>query len=158
MFLKNNSDENLSTINQKCLRFVFNLQFKKFSTTILLRNEKKNHHVIYQLQIIQSDAFTKPCNASLQTLKFVSKCPNDKASFETASNQKNCTAFNTHGQICQSFQYHCVLSDDLKHIVEVCAPSIYIIGKYLAIFSFLNFTYLKIHMQLKHSTTLDGIK
>lgn len=109
--------------------------------------KKKDHHVIYPLQIIQSDAFTKPCNASLQTLRFVSKCPNDRASFETASNQKNCTAFDTHGQICQSFQYHCVLSDDLKRIVEDCAPSIYIIGKYLAIFSFLNFIHLKPHMQ-----------
>lgn len=77
-------------------------------------------------EIIHTDAFTKPCNASLQTLNFVSKCPEDKV--ETASKQKNCTAFNTHGKNCQPLQYHCVLSDDLKHIVEVCAPSINIIG------------------------------
>lgn len=84
-------------------------------------------------EIIHTDAFTKPCNASLQTLNFVSKCPEDKV--ETASKQKNCTAFNTHGKNCQPLQYHCVLSDDLKHIVEVCAPSINIIDHACAMFN-----------------------
>lgn len=76
-----------------------------------------------------SKAFTKPCNVSLQTVQFVSKCPTNQSSYEIAARNKNCSSLLREVQGCDSIQYHCVLSEDLQNAVEVCAPSINIIDQ-----------------------------
>lgn len=55
-------------------------------------------------------------------------CPSDLSAYEEAVRKKNCSSLAPDIQTCQSFQYHCVLSDDLKYAIEVCAPSMIIIG------------------------------
>uniref|UniRef100_K1R548 Uncharacterized protein n=1 Tax=Magallana gigas TaxID=29159 RepID=K1R548_MAGGI len=75
------------------------------------------------------EAFTEPCNASLQTIKNVTKCPANRSSFETAARRKNCSSLAGEARNCKSFQYHCVLGIDLKSAIELCAPSINIIGR-----------------------------
>lgn len=82
-----------------------------------------------------SKAFTKPCNVSLQTIQFVSKCPTNQSSYEIAAMNKNCSSLLREVPGCDSIQYHCVLSEDLQNAVEVCAPSINIIDHVCAKFS-----------------------
>lgn len=86
---------------------------------------------------VQDTLFTS-CYASVQTVRIVSMCPADMSSYEEAVNKKNCLALAAYGQDCQNLQYHCVLSEDLKYAIEVCAPSSYIIGmlRILVIFIF----------------------
>lgn len=79
-----------------------------------------------QVQIV--NAFVESCNASLQTVENVTMCPSDKSAYEEAVQKKNCSSLAADANTCKSFQYHCVLSDDLKYIIEVCAPSILTIG------------------------------
>lgn len=81
------------------------------------------------LQLSFPEAFTEPCNASLQTIKNVTQCPANRSSFETAARRKNCSSLAGEARNCKSFQYHCVLGIDLKSAIELCAPSINIIGR-----------------------------
>lgn len=60
----------------------------------------------------------------------MSKCPTNLSSYETAAKNKNCSLFAEEAKGCKPLQYHCVLSEDLNYAIEVCAPSINIIGKY----------------------------
>lgn len=78
-----------------------------------------------------TDAFTKPCDASVETVKRIDMCPSSKMSYEIAIKKKNCLSLSRNAQICDSFEYHCVLSDDREHAIEVCAPSINIVGMYM---------------------------
>lgn len=82
--------------------------------------------LIFKIQIL--DAFILSCNASLQTVKRVTMCPSNISAYEEAVQKKNCSSLAPDAQTCQSFQYHCVLSDDLNYATEVCAPSVYIVG------------------------------
>ncbi|XP_078316895.1 uncharacterized protein LOC111100072 [Crassostrea virginica] len=84
-------------------------------------------------QVRFGDAFTIPCNASVQTLQRVSECPTNLTAYKMAATKKNCSALAP--AECKSFEYHCVLSEDLKYLVEVCAPSLYIIDRVCAKFS-----------------------
>lgn len=86
-----------------------------------------------QIQIL--DAFIVSCNASLQTVTRVTMCPSDLSAYEEAVRKKNCSSLAPDIQTCQSFQYHCVLSDDLQYAIEVCAPSMIIIGHVCTKFS-----------------------
>lgn len=84
--------------------------------------------LIFQIQIL--DAFILSCNESLQTVRRVTKCPSNISAYEEAVQKKNCSSLAPDAQTCQSFQYHCVLNDDLNYAIEVCAPSMYIVGKH----------------------------
>lgn len=81
------------------------------------------------LQISILRAYTLPCNASIHTIMRVTTCPLNISSFEVAAARKNCSSLAVNSHRCSSFEYHCVLSDDLKYAIEVCAPSIRIIGR-----------------------------
>nr|XP_022286623.1 uncharacterized protein LOC111099587 isoform X2 [Crassostrea virginica] len=90
-------------------------------------------HVLF-IQTRPVDSFTRPCNASLQTVQRVSECPINHSSYEKAVKRKNCSAQASTVK-CHSFQYHCVLSDKMDYLVEVCAPSLNVIGYVCARFS-----------------------
>lgn len=79
-----------------------------------------------QVQIVNT--FTETCNASLQTVRRVTMCPSNISAYEEAVQKKNCSSLAADAHTCKSFQYHCVLSDDLKYAIEVCAPSIITVG------------------------------
>ena len=80
----------------------------------------------FQMTVIHM--FTRPCNISLQTVQAVPGCPDSLTSYQVAVKRKNCTAFLPIAAGCESLFYHCVLSDDNTHLVEVCAPTLNIIG------------------------------
>lgn len=86
-------------------------------------------------KISQVEAFTRPCNVSQQTVTPVSKCPTNLSSYETAAQNKNCSFLAEEAHGCEPLQYHCVLSEDLKYAIEVCAPSINIIDHVCAKYS-----------------------
>lgn len=75
------------------------------------------------------DSFTERCDASLLTVKHVTECPTDLTSYERAAKQMNCQNLAIDFTKCKRFEYHCLLSENLKSLVEVCAPSIGIVGK-----------------------------
>lgn len=90
-------------------------------------------HLLKQISIL--DAFRISCNASLQTVSRVTTCPSSNSSYEAAAAKKNCLSIAADNQQCESFEYHCVLSNDMTHAVEVCAPYLKIIGRVCAMFS-----------------------
>lgn len=100
-------------------------------------------HLGYQISF--PEAFTEPCNASLQTIKNVTKCPANRSSFETAARRKNCSSLAGEARNCKSFQYHCVLGIDLKSAIELCAPSINIIDHVCTTFSFYYKSIIRVH-------------
>lgn len=100
-------------------------------------------HLGYQLSF--PEAFTEPCNASLQTIKNVTKCPANRSSFETAARRKNCSSLAGEARNCKSFQYHCVLGIDLKSAIELCAPSINIIDHVCTTFSSYYKSIIRVH-------------
>lgn len=83
----------------------------------------------------KTDAFTIPCEASLKTVKRVTRCPSDSITYDEAVKAKNCSAVAAEAHACSSFEYHCVLSEDYEYAVEVCAPSFLIIGRVCAMFN-----------------------
>eukprot|EP00105_Crassostrea_gigas_P040445 XP_019924593.1 PREDICTED: uncharacterized protein LOC105332542 isoform X1 [Crassostrea gigas] len=100
-------------------------------------------HLGYQISF--PEAFTEPCNASLQTIKNVTKCPANRSSFETAARRKNCSSLAGEARNCKSFQYHCVLGIDLKSAIELCAPSINIIDHVCTTFSSYYKSIIRVH-------------
>lgn len=68
--------------------------------------------------------------ASISTVRRVSMCPSNIPAYIEAAKKMNCSSLAPDAEICRSFEYHCVLSDDLKYAVEVCAPSLFIVGRY----------------------------
>lgn len=90
-------------------------------------------HKLLFLQIGFPEAFTEPCIASLKTITNMTRCPANLSSFEAAARRKNCSSLAGGARNCKSFQYHCVLGEDLMSAIELCAPSIYIIGRYTCI-------------------------
>lgn len=87
------------------------------------------------LQIDLLNAFTVPCNASVMTVTRVEMCPTNMSAYEEAAKKKNCSKMVAEAQTCKSFEYHCVLNDGLNYAIEVCAPSLLIIGNVCAMFS-----------------------
>lgn len=67
--------------------------------------------------------------ASISTVRRVSMCPSNIPAYIEAAKKMNCSSLAPDADRCRSLEYHCVLSDDLKYAVEVCAQSIYIIGR-----------------------------
>lgn len=98
------------------------------------------------MQII--DAFIKPCNASVHTVRKVAMCPSSNVSYKKAAMKKNCPSLSADALKCRSFEYHCVLSDDRKYAIEVCAPSINKVGKNM-IFHTINDYFLLINISNK---------
>lgn len=99
-------------------------------------------HLFEQIKIL--DAFILSCNASLQTVRRVTKCPSNISAYEEAEEKKHCSSLAPDAQTCQSFQYHCVLSDDLNYAIEVCAPSMYIVGYVCTKFSTIHKSIMRI--------------
>lgn len=73
-----------------------------------------------------SQGFEIPCNASNSTMKIVQFCPLDEQTYIESAKKKNCpTILNN----CKSFEYHCLSNRQKTALIEVCAPSLNIIGK-----------------------------
>lgn len=70
-------------------------------------------------------------------------CPSDMSTYEKADKKKNCSSMAAYAHACKSFEYHCVLSDDLKYAIEVCAPGMYIVGTNMGFFSVIHIFFLR---------------
>ena len=99
-----------------------------YNTIIFRTIFKFSFFLSFFFQIRLVNIYTNHCKASLKTLQRVSKCPTNITTYEEAVKQKNCSALSVEAGSCVSFQYHCVLNEDLQFLVEICAPSIIITG------------------------------
>lgn len=100
-------------------------------------------HLGYQISF--SEAFTAPCNASLQTIRTVPTCPANLSLFEAAARRKNCSALAANAKDCKSFEFHCVLGEDLRSAIELCAPSINIIDNVCTTFNIYHKSIIRVH-------------
>ncbi|XP_062577067.1 histone-lysine N-methyltransferase, H3 lysine-79 specific-like isoform X2 [Saccostrea cucullata] len=90
-------------------------------------------YIIWMLAgINQVISFEIPCNLSTSTVEIVEQCPADEKSYKEAESRKNCSSIS---HPCVSFDYHCVMNAWRNATVEVCAPSLFIIGGVCAEYS-----------------------
>ncbi|XP_062591103.1 uncharacterized protein LOC134252633 [Saccostrea cucullata] len=69
--------------------------------------------------------FVIPCKDSLATVTRVWSCPKNTSELRKAVERKRC---NDMKHSCKSFEYHCVINNWMNETIEVCAPSLLIIG------------------------------
>lgn len=72
------------------------------------------------------------CPESISTVSTVNRCPSNVAEWKSAAKKKSC---NDLGQLqsctaADDFVYHCVLNKDATMLLEVCAPTYLMPGKY----------------------------
>nr|XP_022338847.1 uncharacterized protein LOC111134251 [Crassostrea virginica] len=80
-------------------------------------------------------SYAMPCPDSLKTMITVLKCPSNVIEWNTRATLFNCSSFE---QTCvepKMFEYHCVLTEKMTHLVEVCAPAKFIQGQNCAEFN-----------------------
>lgn len=71
-----------------------------------------------------------PSPASNRTVKMVDNCPKSINEWKDRENLKNCSSITQDITSKSKLWYHCVLNGDGTHLIEVCAPSKNIHGKY----------------------------
>lgn len=96
------------------------------------------------------DVFIKLCDVLVEIVKRIDMCLLSKMFYEIVVKKKNCLFLSRNVQICDLFEYYCVLSDDLKYVIEVCVLKMYIVGinmfffvLYIVFFLCCRFFYLK---------------
>lgn len=77
-----------------------------------------------------TEAGSEYCSWSNQTLSFVTSCPETKTGVAKRAALKNCEslAFIQNCTEPTKYKYHCVMNEFQNALVEVCAPSSYILG------------------------------
>lgn len=75
------------------------------------------------------------CPESIPTVSIVNRCPSNATEWVSAAKRKSC---NDLGQLqscakADDFVYHCVLNKDATMLLEVCAPTYLMSGKYKTI-------------------------
>ncbi|XP_056016810.1 uncharacterized protein LOC130053510 [Ostrea edulis] len=92
-------------------------------------------NVLYLLQFLDfahSIASYTPqfCQEAVNTIKQVPSCPITQQDRENAAKEKDCEKY-SHHQNCSKatdFMYHCVINENENKLLEVCAPTRYILG------------------------------
>lgn len=82
-----------------------------------------------QLQSTMPGVHTMPCATSLNSIRYVERCPRNSLEWDVRADVLNCSSIS---QTCVStdmFRYHCVLNADGTNLLELCAPYKYIYGK-----------------------------
>lgn len=72
------------------------------------------------------------CPESVPTVSVVPRCPSNAKEWVSAAKQKNCNELGRI-QTCTNpakFVYHCVLNKQATQLLEVCAPTWFLTGKY----------------------------
>lgn len=72
------------------------------------------------------------CPESVSTVSVVPRCPSNAKEWVSAAKQKSCNELGRI-QTCTSpdkFVYHCVLNKQATQLLEVCAPTWFLTGKY----------------------------
>lgn len=70
------------------------------------------------------------CPQSIPTLTFVEACPRDNTEWIHAKDRKQCHLTIQNCSDAAKFQYHCLPNRQLDKLIEVCAPTKLIIGRY----------------------------
>lgn len=76
----------------------------------------------------------EPCPFSIPTVSVVKKCPKEKTEWETAREKKQCHWITQNCTVAEKFQYHCLPTDTSGIFVEVCIPTIQIVGQFCPIY------------------------
>ncbi|XP_062605555.1 uncharacterized protein LOC134267351 [Saccostrea cucullata] len=76
-----------------------------------------------------------PCQASLPTVVSVIRCPKNKAEWENRSKRKDCSKLSQSCVKPEEFLYHCLINEYMNMTIEVCAPSVPILGQKCAEFN-----------------------
>ena len=71
-----------------------------------------------------------PSPASNRTVKMVAECPKSIDEWKDREKMKHCSSITQDITSKSKLRYHCVLNGDGTHLIEVCAPSKYVHGKY----------------------------
>ena len=124
-----NSNENFYFYRSNWINGLDNIDLKKTKSVCRIK-KKSNISMLWTcVEILQvCFDFEIPCNVSTSTVKVVSKCPTTVNEQEEAALRKNCAAIPNK---CPKFEYHCVRNWLSTELYEVCAPPLYIPGKYL---------------------------
>lgn len=72
------------------------------------------------------------CPESVPTVSVVPRCPSNAKEWVSAAKQKSCNELGRI-QTCTNpakFVYHCVLNKQATQLLEVCAPTWFLTGKY----------------------------
>ncbi|XP_062599156.1 uncharacterized protein LOC134260615 isoform X1 [Saccostrea cucullata] len=96
----------------------------------LIHTKKYLFTYMVQVMVLQevdrfAYGFVIPCKDSLATVTRVWSCPNNASELRKAAERKRCHDIK---HTCKSFEYHCVINDWMNETIEVCAPSLLIIG------------------------------
>ncbi|XP_062600774.1 heat shock 70 kDa protein 12A-like isoform X2 [Saccostrea cucullata] len=71
---------------------------------------------------------TKSCPESTNTIKYVPSCPTTEEDWNLRAKAKNCSSVKQKCTSAKDFVYHCVINSYANSTIEVCAPSVSIIG------------------------------
>ncbi|XP_061177444.1 uncharacterized protein LOC133186228 [Saccostrea echinata] len=109
--------------------------------TPLYAKEHINNENKYQLQVckikenlLKVYALSR-CPESLSTVVNVVSCPKNKAEWERQSKQKDCSKVFQSCVKPEDFLYHCLINEYMNMTIEVCAPSVSILGQKCAEFN-----------------------
>lgn len=83
---------------------------------------KNGWHIIFQTSCPLSDK-----------VETVDSCPQTAVEWKEAAARKSCK---TTSHTCSSLDYHCVINAWMNETIEVCAPSVIIVGKVCVEFNF----------------------
>ncbi|XP_062608268.1 uncharacterized protein LOC134270109 [Saccostrea cucullata] len=75
------------------------------------------------------------CPESLSTVVRVARCPRNKAEWENQAKKKDCSKVSQSCVKPAEFLYHCLINEYMNMTIEVCAPSVPILGQKCAEFN-----------------------
>lgn len=85
-------------------------------------------------------------SATAATIRIVKSCPQNIKKWNEAAVRKGCEKIK---HTCSSFEYHCVINAWGNETIEICAPSLMIIGKNASIYLKLD-AYRFIHLNIQN--------
>lgn len=106
----------------------FSMQYQIHICDILILFRTTKYTFIMMMSCLLLQNF-EPCPFSIPTVSVVKKCPKEKTEWETAREKKQCHWIPQNCTVAEKFQYHCLPTDTSGTFVEVCIPTIQIVGK-----------------------------
>ncbi|XP_062600777.1 uncharacterized protein LOC134262406 isoform X4 [Saccostrea cucullata] len=101
-------------------------------SSLILLTTVKNMRWIFACCLLflsaDSSKNTKSCPESTNTIKYVPSCPTTEEDWNLRAKAKNCSSVKQKCTSAKDFVYHCVINSYANSTIEVCAPSVSIIG------------------------------
>lgn len=87
---------------------------------------------VWNIIVALAQSTETSCHSSAG-IEIVDSCPQTVPEWKEAVRRKNCKSISHN---CSKFHYHCVINAWMNQTIEVCAPSVHIVGKVCAEFNF----------------------